>query len=93
MKKRTIYFLVLFLLAIVSIMILFIGGNKYTIRQELYNDDTRLEEYDFIIDQKDEVIKINNKKIVDNELVFEIESVNKGRALICINIKTFYILD
>ena len=87
MKKRTIYFLVLFLLAIVSIMILFIGGNKYTIRQELYNDDTRLEEYDFIIDQKDEVIKINNKKIVDNELVFEIESVNKGRAFIEIKYK------
>ena len=47
MKKRLIYFSVLFLLAIVSIMILFIGGNKYTIRQDLYNSGTKLEDYDF----------------------------------------------
>ena len=87
MKKRLIYFSVLFLLAIVSIMILFIGGNKYTIRQDLYNSGTKLEDYDFIIEQENEVIKINNKKIVDNEIVFEIESVNKGRAFIDIKNK------
>ena len=87
MKKRLIYFFVLFLLAIVSIMILFIGGNKYTIRQDLYNSGTKLEDYDFIIEQENEVIKINNKKIVDNEIVFEIESVNKGRAFIDIKNK------
>lgn len=87
MKKRLIYFFVLFLLAIVSIMILFIGGNKYTIRQDLYNSGTKLEDYDFIIEQENEVIKINNKKIVDNEIIFEIESVNKGRAFIDIKNK------
>ena len=43
--------------------------------------------YDFIIEQENEVIKINNKKIVDNEIVFEIESVNKGRAFIDIKNK------
>ena len=68
-------------------MILFIGGNKYTIRQDLYNSGTKLEDYDFIIEQENEVIKINNKKIVDNEIVFEIESVNKGRAFIDIKNK------
>ena len=87
MKKRLICFSILFLLAIVFIMILFIGGNKYTIRQDLYNSGTKLEDYDFIIEQENEVIKINNKKIVDNEIVFEIESVNKGRAFIDIKNK------
>ena len=82
MKKRLICFSVLFLLAIAFIIVLFIGGNKYTIRQELYNNDTKLEEYDFTIVQEDEVIKINNKKIVDNEIIFEVESINKGRAFI-----------
>ena len=82
MKKRLICFFVLFLLAIAFIIVLFIGGNKYTIRQELYNNDTKLEEYDFTIVQEDEVIKINNKKIVDNEIIFEVESINKGRAFI-----------
>ena len=79
-KRKKRYLLLAIILFTIALIVINIGGQNFTYKVEINTSD--INKVNIKIEQEKDIIKIINKKIVNNTLELKIKGLNKGIAFI-----------
>lgn len=91
------FFILLIILIVISFITILINGKALTYKCSIGDSINNINDLNISIVQDKEVIKITDKKIIDDTLILNLVSINKGKAGILIKLdnydvyETFYV--